>query len=144
MKIHLQVCLLFSAAAWYSATGADLSLAQLPQGSLPTVAAAVDAGVGHAEAAHFEVQAGMLADATEPAVAVRLQSMLPAMASGTSLVDFSKVLSAVPWATWAPWSLSPFSIGALIITNAILGAPCYNHSRMGPQNPILIIKAPIL
>ena len=130
-EIHLQVCLLFSAAAWYSATGADLSLAQLPQGSLPTVAAAV----GHAEAAHFEVQAGMLADATEPAVAVRLQlqSMLPAMASGTSLVEFSKVLSAVPLATWAPWSLSPFSIGALIITDAILGAPYYNHSRMGPK-----------
>ena len=36
------------------------------------------------------------------------------------------------------------TIGASIITYIILGVPHYNYSIMGPQNPILIIKAPIL
>ena len=36
------------------------------------------------------------------------------------------------------------TIGASIITYIILGVPYYKYSIMGPQNPILIIKAPIL
>ena len=31
-----------------------------------------------------------------------------------------------------------------MITNTILGVPDYKYSYNGPQNPILIIKAPIL
>ena len=26
----------------------------------------------------------------------------------------------------------------------MLGAPCYDYSMMGPKNPILIVKAPLL
>ena len=36
------------------------------------------------------------------------------------------------------------NIGALTSTYTILGVPSYNDSIMGPQNPILIIKGPIL
>ena len=36
------------------------------------------------------------------------------------------------------------NIEALIITSAILGVPYYSYSIMGPQNPILIIKAPYI
>ena len=35
------------------------------------------------------------------------------------------------------------NMGALISTYTILGPPSYNYNN-GPQNPILIIKAPIL
>ena len=31
------------------------------------------------------------------------------------------------------------NVGALIMTNTILGVPYYKYSIMGPQNPILII-----
>ena len=36
------------------------------------------------------------------------------------------------------------NILALIITYTILGVPYYDYSILGPQNSILIIKAPIL
>ena len=36
------------------------------------------------------------------------------------------------------------TIGAQIITYTILGFPYYNYKYIGPQNPILIIKAPRL
>ena len=38
------------------------------------------------------------------------------------------------------------NIGALILTYIILADPCYNYIKKynGPQNPILIVKAPIL
>ena len=45
------------------------------------------------------------------------------------------------------WSCPPCitcTIRAQIITNTILGVPCYNYSIMGQKNPILIVKAPIL
>ena len=34
--------------------------------------------------------------------------------------------------------------GAQIITNTIVGLPYYTFSIIGPKNPILLIKAPIL
>ena len=36
------------------------------------------------------------------------------------------------------------TIGALIVTNTSLEVPYYTYSIMGPQNPILMIKAPTL
>ena len=36
------------------------------------------------------------------------------------------------------------NVGASIITNTILRAPYYNYRKNRPQNPILIIKAPIV
>ena len=39
-------------------------------------------------------------------------------------------------------TLVKHSIRALIISYTVLGAPYYDYN--GPQNPILIIKAPIL
>ena len=36
------------------------------------------------------------------------------------------------------------NVGGSIITNTIVGAPYYRYGIMVPQNPFLIIKAPIL
>ena len=38
------------------------------------------------------------------------------------------------------------NIGAFAVNNYpyYLGVPCYDYRRMGPQNPVLIIKAPIV